>query len=452
MKIVIIGDGKVGYLLAKQLSEYDYDVVLIDNNSKRLKQTINELDINCVEGNGVSSQILLEANANEADLVISCTPMDEVNMICSLMAKKLGAGQTVARVRNPIYYQEMDLLKNDLELDVAINPDFAMAQEIARVLIFPAAIKVETFVKGRVELVELKIPPENPLQGQTLADIYKKYKIKFLICAVQRGEEIFIPNGSFILEAKDKINVIASHHEIKRFFKIIGTYRTKVKTVMICGGSKTAYYLAQKLLSLGMNVKIIEKNEAGCRELSDMLPKATIIWGNAAEHELLQEEGITRADAFLALTGVDEENIIMSLYAQSQNVPKVITKVNSDSLHSITNQLELDSVVSPKRVTANAIISYVRAMENSLSSDHIETLYRLVDDKLEALEFIAKEHAVYINIPLKQLPLKENILVACIVRKRKTIIPDGDEIILAGDSVIIVTKNPVNKLADIIRE
>jgi len=450
MKIVIIGDGKVGHLLAKQLSECNYDVVLIDNNSKRLKQTINELDINCVEGNGVSSQILLEANVNEADLVISCTPMDEVNMISSLMVKKLGARQTVARVRNPIYYHEMDLLKNDLEIDVAINPDFAMAQEITRVLIFPAAIKVETFVNGRVELVELKMPPENPLLGQTLADIYKKYNIKFLICAIQRGEDIFIPNGSFILEAKDKINVIASHHEIKQFFKIIGTYRTKVKTVMICGGSKTAYYLAQKLLSLGMNVKIIEKNEDKCRELSDMLPKATIIWGNAADHELLQEEGITRADAFLALTGVDEENIIMSLFVQSKNVPKVITKVNSDSLHSITNQLELDSVVSPKRVTANAIISYVRAMENSLSSDHIETLYRLVDDKLEAMEFIAKEHTAYINIPLKQLPLKENILVACIVRRRKTIIPSGDDIILAGDSVIIVTRNPVNKLADII--
>lgn len=452
MKIVIIGDGKVGYLLAKQLSEYDYDVVLIDNNGKRLKQTINELDVNYVEGNGVSSQILLEANTNEADLVISCTPMDEVNMICSLMAKKLGAGHTVARVRNPLYYQEMDLLKNDLELDVAINPDFAMAQEIARVLIFPAAIKVETFVKGRVELVELKIPPDNPLQGHTLAEIYKKYKIKFLICAVQRGDDIFIPNGNFILEAKDKINIIASHHEIKQFFKIIGTYRTRVKTVMICGGSKTAYYLAQKLLSIGMNVKIIEKKEEGCHELSEMLPKATIIWGNAAEHELLQEEGITRADAFLALTGVDEENIIMSLYAQSQNVPKVITKVNSDSLHAITNQLELDSVVSPKRVTANAIVSYVRAMEHSLSSDHIETLYRLVDDKLEALEFIAKGQATYINIPLKQLPLKDNILIACIVRKRKTIIPGGDDVILAGDSVIIVTQNPVNKLTDIIKE
>lgn len=451
MKIVIIGDGKVGHKLAKQLSEQSYDIVIIDNKASVLKKSINDLDINCVEGNGINRDIQKEAGVPEADLVIACTSTDEVNMLCCLIAKKLGAKQTIARVRNPVYYQQMDLIREDLCLSMAVNPDYAMAEEIARVLIFPAAVKVETFVKGRVELVEHSVGADSRIAGLSLAELYQKYQIKILVCAVQRNHEVFIPGGNFILREGDNVHIAASHKDIKNFFKLIGQYRDKVRTVMICGGSRTAYYLSMKLLSLGMDVKIIEKSEERCIELSDAMPKATIINGDAADHELLLEEGLDKVDAFLSLTGMDEENIVMSMYAKAMGVQKIITKVNNDALLSMTDQLGLKSVVSPKNITANRVISYVRAMQNSYTSANVQTMYRLLDDKVEALEFIIREKSDYMNVPLKELNLKKDILIACIVRRRKIIIPGGDDVMKVGDSVIVVTFNQhIQDLADIL--
>lgn len=441
MNIVIIGDGKVGHKLAKQLSEERYNIMVIDQNEKKLKDSMNELDISCVAGDGASAEIQRQADVPNADLVIACAATDEMNMLCCLVARRLGAKQTIARVRNPIYFQQIHIIKEDLKLSMAVNPELALAGEISRVLIFPSAMKIETFVKGRVELVELPIHEGNPIIGLSLQEFYRKYQIKVLICAVQREKRVLIPDGSFQLQEGDKIHVAASHKEIERFFKQLGAMRNKVKNVIICGGGRVAYYLAVQLSAVGMQVKIIEKDAERCVELCELLPNVTVIHGNAADHELLEEEGIRNADAFVGLTGMDEENMIMSVYAKSQNVSKVVTKINEESLAYMAEQLGLETVVSAKSTTANAIISYVRAMKNSLGSANVETVYRLINEQVEAVEFIIREETAYTGIPLKNLDLKPNHLVACIVRKRQIIIPGGNDTMEVEDRVIVVTKS-----------
>lgn len=447
MKIVIIGDGKVGYKLAKQLSEENYDIVLIDNNEGKLKAAINKLDIFCITGDGVSVEVQKEADVPHADLVIACASTDELNMLSCLVARRLGARHTIARVRNPIYYQQIDILKEDLRLSMAVNPELAVANEIARVLIFPAATKVETFVKGRVELVEFPLRAGNPIIGLSLAEIYRKYQIKILVCAVQRGKEVYIPDGEFVIEEGDKLHIAASHKEIEQFFKSLGNRKNKIRKVMICGGGRVGFYLAKQLVTLGMQVKLIERDLKKCESLCEELPKATIIHGDAADHDLLIEEGIHDADALIALTGMDEENIIMALFAKTQGVHKIIAKVNEDTRAQMVEGLGIDSIVSAKSATADAIFGYVRARQNSLRSANVETMYRLVDDRVEALEFIIKKEAAYTDVPLKDLATKPNNLIACIGRKRQIIIPNGNDSIQVGDSVVIVTKD--RKIQDI---
>lgn len=452
MNIVIIGDGKVGHRLAKQLSEEEYNVALIDPCEKKLKDTMNELDVSCFVGDGASAEVQREADVPNADLVIACASTDELNMLCCLLAKRLGAKQTIARVRKPLYYQQMHLFKDDLKLSMAVNPELVLAGEISRVLIFPSAAKIETFVKGRVELVEVTIGENSPLNGVALSDLYRMYQIKMLVCAVQRGDEVYIPDGSFVPRQGDKINIAASHKDIEKFFKFVGAMRNKVKNVMICGGGRVAYYLASQLLPLGMQVKIIEQDEARCLHLCELLPKATIIHGNATDHELLEEEGIAHADAFVSLTGMDEENIIMSLYAKTKQVSKIVTKVNGEALQYMVDQLGMESVVSAKNVTANVITGYVRAMNNSMGSANVETMYQLINGKIEALEFQIREATKYTGIPLKDLSVRENHLVACIVRGRQIIIPGGNDTMEVGDSVIVVTmSHGLEDLEEILR-
>ena len=361
MKIVIIGDGKVGYKLAKQLSEDNYDVVLIDNNAGKLKAAINKLDIICITGDGVSAEVQKEADVPHADLVIACASTDELNMLSCLIARRLGARHTIARVRNPIYYQQIDILKEDLRLSMAVNPELAVANEISRVLIFPVASKIETFVKGRVELVEFMLRSGNPIIGHSLAEIYRKYQIKILVCAVQRGKKVYIPDGEFVPQEGDKLHIAASHREIELFFKSLGDCKNKIRRVLICGGGRVGFYLAKQLLSLGMQVKIIEQDLKKCEALCESLPKATIIHGDAADHDLLIEEGIREADALISLTGMDEENIIMALFAKMQGVHKIIAKVNEDTRAQMVEGLGIDSIVSAKSATADVILSYVRA-------------------------------------------------------------------------------------------
>lgn len=452
MNIVIIGDGKVGHKLAMQLSGEKYNVTLIEKNERKIKDAINEMDVSCVVGDGASADVQRQADVPGADLVIACASTDEMNLFCCLLARKLGAKQTIARVRNPIYHNQIDLLKEDLKLSMAVNPERALAGEISRVLIFPSAAKIETFVKGRVELVEVTYPSHSSIDGLSLSELYKKHQIKMLVCAVQRDGEVYIPDGNFVPQPGDKINIAASHPEIEKFLKLTNGIIGKAKNVIICGGGRVAYYLGSQLLELGMQVKIIEMDEKRCMELCDLLPRATIIHGNATDHELLEEEGISKADAFVTLTGMDEENIIMSMYAKSLHVPKVVTKINDEGLQSMVDQLGMESVVSAKNVTANAITSYVRAMRNSMGSANVETVYKLIGGKIEALEFRIREKTRYTGIPLKDLNLKLNHLVACIVRNRRIIIPGGNDTLEVGDSVIVISMGQgLEDLQDIMR-
>ncbi|MEE1315111.1 MAG: Trk system potassium transporter TrkA [Faecalimonas sp.] len=452
MKIVIIGDGKVGCRLAKILSEENYDVVLVDNNEARLKESSNKLDVSCIVGDGVSAEVQREAGVPSADLVITCTSTDEVNMLSCLIGKRLGAKHTIARVRNPIYYQQIDLLKEDLHLSMVINPELAVANEIVRGLIFPSASKVEAFVKGKVDMVEVPIKEGNPIVGLSLSEAYHKWQIKILVCAVQRGEDVFIPDGSFVPQPGDKLHIAGAHREMEALFAAFGSKKFHVKKVMIAGGGRTSFYLAKQLCSMGMEVKIVERDYEKCEDLCDSLPKATIINGDATDHELLLEEGLLDADAFVALMGVDEENIIVSLFAKSQGVPKLVAKVNEDSRAKMVGELGIDSVVSGKKATVDVITSYVRARQNSYSSANVEALYHLVDDRVEALEFVIREESEYTGIPLKNLEIKPNNLIACIARKRQMIIPSGEDSFQVGDSVVVITKNKkVQDIQDILQ-
>ena len=447
MKVVIIGDGKVGYSLAKNLSEDNCDVVLIDNNEQKLKVAINNLDVNCFAGDGVSAEVQMEAGVPDADLVIACASTDELNMLSCLIARRIGAKHTIARVRNPIYYQQIDILKEDLRLSMVINPELAVANEIARNLIFPAASKVETFMKGRIELVEVPVRENNPIIGLKLADIYRKFQIKLLVCAIEREEEVYIPDGEFLIKEGDKLHIAATHKEIEKFFDRIGNRKFRVKNVMICGGGRVGFYLAKKLCSMGMQVKVIEHKKERCELLCEELPNATIIYGDATDHDLLMEEGVQDTDALIALTGVDEENIIMGLFANKQGVRKIVAKINEDSRAKMVEGFGIDSVVSAKNATVDAIFSYVRARQNSLSSTNVEAMYRLVDERVEALEFFVDKETEYTNVPLKDLKTKANNLIACIWRKRQVIIPSGNDSIQVGDSVVVITKS--KKVQDI---
>ena len=438
MKIVIIGDGKVGYKLAKQLSSEKYDIILIDNNEEKLRKSIERMDVFCVAGEGGSVEVQQRADVPHADLVIACTSTDECNMLSCLIARRLGARHTIARVRNPIYYKQIDFLKKDLHLSMVVNPELIVAGDITRLLLFPDASKVETFVKGRVELVEFPIHC-GKLEGLSLSELYARFQVQVLVCAVESGETVLIPDGDYILKAGDKLHIAASHQNMEQFFKKIALRKEKIKNAMICGGGRVAYYLASQLCNLGMNVKIIERNIERCEELCELLPQATIINGDATEHDLLIEEGIEKTDAFIALTGMDEENIIMSLFASKQSVSKVIVKINEDRRAMMIDELGLDSIVSAKTATADAILGYVRARRNSQCSANVETMYQLLDGRVEALEFIIKSENAYTGVPLKDLNLKVNNIIACIARGRKIIIPNGDDSIQVGDSVVIIT-------------
>jgi len=333
---------------------------------------------------------------------------------------------------------------------MAVNPERTAANEIARVLLFPETSKVETFMKGRVELVEFIVREDSALAGLSLAEVYRKFQIKILVCAVKRGQKIYIPDGEFILEKGDKMHIVAAHQDLKSFFRALGHRNAKVKKVLICGGGHVCFYLAMQLLQVGMQVKIIEQNMKRCEELCELLPKATVIHGDAANHDLLMEEGIHEADALIALTGMDEENIIMALFAKLQGVNKIVAKVNEDSRAQMVEGLGIDSIVSAKSATADAIMSYVRARNESASNVNVESVYQLLGGKVEALEFIIKCECSFTNVPLRELRTKKNNLIACIGRKRRIIIPNGEDHLEVGDSVVVVTMDHIDKFSDIL--
>ncbi len=439
MRIVIVGDGQVGFALTEKLSKEGHNITVIDSRASALFETASMHDVQTVEGNGATVAVQRLAGVGRSDLLIAATSHDEINMLCCLIARKLGAKGTVARVKNPDYMEQLSLLKEELGLAMTINPDQYAAVEMAQVLRFPSAIKIDTFSRGKVELVEFKVREESSLKDLALKEMYKKYRVKVLVCAVLRHDNIYIPTGDFILRAGDNIYIAAPPMQITEFCKTVGLMRQRIRNVMIVGGGRIAYYLAHMLEESDIRVKIIEADGDYCMELNELLPKATIICGDGTNQDLLDEEGISSTDAFIAMTGIDEENIVLSLYAKALNVPKVITKVNRLSfLDVLGDTLGLDGVISPRSIVTSKIVSYVRGKQNSYGSG-VETLHQIINGRAEAIEFKIRRTGSFLGVPLKDLRLKMGLLIACIIRNGQSILPDGNTTIEMDDSVIVVT-------------
>ena len=438
MNIIIAGCGKVGRALAEQLSREKHDITVIDRKPEAIQQITNIADVRGVVGNGASFEIQMDAGIDTADLMIAVTDADEVNLLCCLIAKKAGGCQTIARVRNPVYHHEIHHIKDDLGLSMVINPEWAAAMEMARLLRFTSAIDIDTFANGRIELLRFQLEEQNPLCNNKIKDLHMLSRCEVLICIVERGNEVLIPSGEVELKAGDMISVVASPVNASRFFKTIGIETNQVKNTMIIGGGKISFYLAKRLLEMGIQVKIIEKDRDACERLCEILPKAMIINGDGTDRELLAEEGLAKAEGFAALTNMDEENVMLALYAKSMSKAKKITKINRNTFDTIIGSLNIGSLIYPKHITSETILQYVRAMQNSIGSN-VETLYRLVDGNAEALEFVIKGKSEVTDIPLQELQLKPHILVCAINRKGKIIIPKGQDCIQEGDSVVIIT-------------
>ena len=452
MKIIIVGCGKVGTTLAEQLNRENHDITLIDTNEEAIQNISDSADVMGVTGNGAVYQVQMEAGIQDADLLIATTNSDELNMLCCLIAKKAGNCHTIARIRNPEYSSEIRYIREELNLSLAINPELAAAREIARLLRFPSAIKIEPFAKGRIELLKFLIPEHSLLNDMRVMDVVNRLKSNVLICVVERGNDVVIPDCNFVMKKGDKISFIASHQESADFFKKAGVDNNIVKSAMFVGGGKLTHYLCRLLEDTKIKIKIIERDEERCRQLSELLPKAMIIHGDGTDEQLLLEEGIRQTEAFASLTGFDEENIMLSLYASSQSKAKLITKVNKIAFENVINSLNLGSLIQPKMLTAEIILQYVRAMQNSMGSSNIETLYKIAADKAEALEFRVKEGSPVLGIPLEKLKLIDNLLVACINRGGTIITPRGKDTVEAGDTVIVVTTHTgLNDLTDILR-
>lgn len=441
MDIIIVGCGKVGSALAEVLSE-EHNVTVIDKNEEVIDSRVNDLDVMGIAGNCLQTDVLEEANVDKANIFIAVTNSDEVNILSCLIAKKMKARHCVARVRNPEFDKQLVFMREELGISMMVNPDYNAANEIAKVLRYPEAINIESFAKGRVDLAEIRITSGSILDGVALSHLTRRLRLDVLICAVQRGDELLIPNGNFTLRSGDKIHMTASHSNMVKFFKSISAaYREKrVKSAVLIGGGRVAYHLAQQLIEMGVKVKIIEIDRNRCLQLSDRLNKVDISCADGTDHDILIEEHVYDADAVVTLTGIDEENILLSLLAKNNGVDKVVTKVSRMSLMQLSDSLALDSIISPKSITVNQILQYVRARQNSLGNS-VTTLYRLVKDRLEAIEFVVRDKKDYVDIPLKKLKLRSGILIASIVRGNDLIIPKGDDCLRVNDSVVVVTTN-----------
>ena len=439
MDIIIVGGGKVGSALAEELCE-EHNVTIIDQNESRISSLINEFDCMGIVGNCLQTSILAEANVDKANIFIAVTSSDEVNVLSCLIAKKMKARHCIARVRSPEFDKQLVFMREELGISMMVNPDYNAANEIAKVLRYPEAINIESFAKGRVDLAEIRITSGSILENIALSQLSRRLRLDVLICAVQRGDELIIPNGNFVLHAGDKIHMTASHSALVKFFKSISAaYREKrVKSAVLIGGGRVGYHLAKQLIEMGVKIKIIEIDKKRCEELSERLKKGTIICGDGTDHDLLKEEHVYDYDAVVTLTGIDEENILLSLLAKNNGVDKVVTKVNRMTLMQLSDTLSLDSIISPKSITVSQILQYVRAKQNS-QGNNITTLYRLVNDKLEAIEFVVREHKDYVDVPLKKLKIGNGILIASIVRGNELIVPKGDDCIKVNDSVVVVT-------------
>lgn len=452
MNIIVVGCGKIGTTVLESLVAEGHDVTAVDVRSTALVDITNIHDVMTVCGNGADCETLAEAGAADADLLVATTGSDEVNMLCCHVAKKMGVSDTVARIRKPEFNDgSLMKMKELLNLSLSINPDRLAALEMYHVLRLPAAVKLETFSSGNFEMIEIKLRADSPFVGIPLYELRDKFRATFLVCVVQRGEEVFIPGGNFVLRDGDRIGITAKHNELQKLLRNIGTKRKQTRKVMILGGSRTAYYLAKRLLAAGVEVKVIDKDRVTCEALCELLPGASIICGDGTQQELLLEEGLQSMDAFVSLTGLDEQNILLAFFAAANQVQKVIPKVNRKELGALAVQLGLETIVSPRSTIADVLVQHARALENSMGSN-VEKLYRLMDDGAEALEFNVKDDPRLVNIPLKSLQLKRQVLVAGINRGREALIPTGDDVILPGDRVVVITvAGRLNDLSDILK-
>ena len=443
MKIIVVGCGKVGSALTRQLSEEGHDVSVIDVNQQVVNEVSSSCDVIGVVGNGGSHAVQKEVGVEDADLMIAASDSDELNLLCCLIAKKAGNCSTIARVRSPIYNSEIGFIREELGLSLAVNPEYAAAIEASRLLKFPSAIKIEPFARGHIELLKFPVIEGSALNGRTLAEISGSARGDVLVCAVERGpnHDVTIPDGSFKLQTGDTISVVASGKNARSFVEKVGLKSRSVANCMIIGGGTICFYLAKILLESNIRVTIIDKDPRRCKMLSDELPEANVICGDAANQKVLLEEGIENCESFVSLTGMDEENIFLSLYARraSKKDVKLITKINRINYDDIIGDMNLGSILNPQHIVAEYIVRYVRAMENSIGSN-VETLYNIIEGKAEALEFLIQAGSPVIGIPLSRLPLKKGVLIACIYRNRQVIIPKGQTMIEVDDRVIIVTK------------
>lgn len=452
MDIVIVGAGKLGTGLAKRLSEEEHNVTIVENDSRRAERLVEKLDVQGVCGSGTHIDVLNEAGVPDADLLISATPSDENNILTCLIAKKLGVKHTIARVRNPEYNMQFDFMRDQLGISMMVNPDFAAALEISRILQFPYAVGIESFANGFIDMVEFKVSQTSPLANNKISDILSTHKIKMLICAVERGDDVYIPNGDFVLKPDDRVYVTGEHKALFDIAKVlVGTKIRPLKNIMIIGASRASTYLSQILVDMGKNVIVVEKNRDECKTLLSMVNGITVINGDANDHDLLIENNIENMDAIVTLTNTDEINFLVSLYAKKIGVEKTITKINNLDFQKMLDDLGLDSKVNVSEITVDMITQYVRAKKDANSS-YMKTLYKLVDGKVEAIEFVAGEKTQFLNKPLSQIKFKKNVLIAAINRNNKTIFPSGGDSILKDDTVIVVSKDRIiESLNDIIQ-
>ena len=438
MKIVIIGLGTIGKTVLKSLSAMGHTITIIDEDKDKLESLIEKYDVFGVVGNGACIDIQLEAGMDDADLAIVLTNSDELNVFTCLVAKKAGVKNTIARVRNPDYSKQIMDMKDELGISMIVNPEKETAEEIFNLINLPSVSQMEHFAKGKVLLVEIVAEKGCALIGETLISLGKKLNTKVLVCAVQRGDSVIIPSGNFMFCEDDRIHFTADASSLHDFLAEIKLEQSPLKHVMIVGGDRIGHYLASDLLEKKFSIKLIESDRKRCEELAEELPRVTVVHGNGTQHDLLTEEGIEAMDAFVALTNIDEENMIVSMFANKMNVTKTITQIKSDELYDMLGELGIENTVSPKKIVADKIISYTRALANKRGSN-VLTLYRLVNDQVEAIEFLAKKQEKFYNKPLKTLKTKKNCLIACIIRENEVIIPNGDSEIRLGDNVIVVT-------------
>ena len=451
MNIIIVGAGKVGTTIADQLSSENHNITIIDLNQKKVEEAEEEFDAMGIVGNGASHQVQVEAGVMDAELLIAVTGSDELNLLCCLIAKKTGKCQTIARVRNPIYSKEVNFIKRQMGLSVVINPELTAAQEISQLLRLPYAKKVDTFARRRVEMIKFRMNPELHMDGLQVADIISKMKCDIMICGVERQGQVVIPNGDFVLKNNDMVSMMAVPKETAKFFRKMGIPTHQAKSTLIVGGGTIAYYLAKQLLEMRVDVRIIEQNKERCEMLSEQLPEATILQGDGTDKEFLLEEGLMHADSFVALTNMDEENLMLALLARKYSNAKLIAKVNRIHFEEVVDELDIDSVIYPKNLAADHIVRYTRAMQNSLGSN-VETLYKILDGQAEALEFVIREDSSVTNQRLMDLPLKDHLLVCYISRYGKLKMARGQDMLKVGDSVIIVTTHKgLHDIADILK-